>query len=152
MATELARWSGANLIEEARKEMEDVFRRFFGPIEKVKGEEKLAAWSPRVDVSETDTEFVVVADIPGVDPKDVEVTIHEGVLSFKGEKKEEREEKNKNYHKMERFVGSFFRQIPLPVGADEEKVTATFANGTITVHVPKKPGTLPRRVEVKPAK
>jgi HSP20 family protein len=152
MATEVARWTGANLIEEARKEMEDVFRRLFGPIEKVKGEDKLAAWSPRVDVSETDNEFVVVADIPGVEPKDVEVTIHEGVLSFKGEKKEEREEKNKNYHRMERFVGSFFRQIPLPAGADEEKVTATFNNGTITVHVPKKPGMKPRRVEVKPVK
>ncbi len=152
MATEVARWSGANLIEEARKEMEDVFRRLFGPMERIKEEDKLAAWSPRVDVSENDNEFLVVADIPGVDPKDVEVTIHEGVLSFKGEKKEEREEKKKNYHKMERFVGTFFRQIPLPAGADEEKVTETFANGTITVHVPKKPGTQPRRVEVRPVK
>jgi len=74
MATEIARWRGANLIEEARKEMEDVFRHFFGNGNGEKGETKPAAWCPRCDVTETDNAFVVKADIPGVDPKAVEIT------------------------------------------------------------------------------
>src|SRR5579862_28841 len=118
---EMTRWRGSNLLENARKEMEGVFNRFFGPISETDGESR-TPWSPRVDMSETEKDVTVVVDVPGVDPKDVEITIVDGVLTIKGEKSEEHEEKGKNFHKSERFVGSFYRQVMLPIGADEHKV------------------------------
>ncbi len=72
-----------------------------------------------------------------------------GVLSLKGEKKEEKEEKKKNYHRVERFVGSFYRAIPLPAGADADKVVATTTKGVITVTVPKKAEMQPKKIAVK---
>jgi HSP20 family protein len=127
-------------------EMDDLFARFFGtePMAVMAGK----SWAPRVDVSETDKEFVVRADLPGVDPKDVEVTVADGALILKGEKKEEKEEKAKNFHKIERFVGEFYREVPLPVGADPDRVAATTAKGVVTVTLPKKPGVLPKKVPV----
>ncbi len=146
---ELAQWRGTRFFEDARKEMEGVFNRFFGPVDEVDRDLK-QAWSPRVDVSETDNAITVLADLPGVDPKEVEVTLTDGVMTIKGEKKEEREEKGKNFHKTERFVGSFYRQIVLPAGTDEEKVTAASTNGTITITIPKKPSAQPKKVTIKP--
>ena len=146
---EIAHRRGSNLLDAARKEMESVFNRFFGPMTESDGESR-QAWSPRVDVSETDKVVTVVADIPGVDPKDVEITLADGVLTIKGEKKEEHEEKGKNFHKTERFVGSFYRQVVLPFGADEHKVTATSNHGTISVTIPKQPSAQPKKVTIKP--
>ena len=146
---ELTHWRGTGLLEEARKEMENVFHRFFGPVSEADRAAK-HAWSPRVDVFETDKAVEVLADLPGVDPKEVEITIENGELTIKGEKKEEHEEKGKNFQKTERFVGSFFRQITLPSGADEHKVSATSANGTITISIPKKPSAQPKKVHIKP--
>ena len=146
---EVAQWRGTRFLEDARKEMEGVFNRFFGPASEVDRELK-HAWSPRVDVAETDKAVTIVADLPGVDPKEVEITLADGVLTIKGEKKEEHEEKGKNFHKTERFIGSFFRQVVLPAGADEEKVTATSTNGTITISITKKPSAQPKKVAIKP--
>jgi HSP20 family protein len=147
--SEVAQWRGTKLLDEARKEMESVFNRFFGPVTESEREAK-HAWSPRVDVSETDKDITVLADLPGVDPKDVEITLADGMMTIKGEKKEVHEEKGKNFHKTERFVGSFFRQLLLPTGADEDKVSATSTNGTITISIPKKPSAQPKKVAIKP--
>ncbi len=147
---EVSRWRGPNILDAARKEMEGVFNRFFGPMSETNGDSSMP-WSPRVDVSETDKEVKVMADVPGVDPKDVEITIADGVLTIKGEKKEEHEEKGKNFHKTERFVGSFYRQIILPAGADEHKVSATSDHGTITVTIPKQASAQPKKVAIKHA-
>jgi len=146
---EIAHRRGSNLLDAARKEMESVFNRFFGPATEGDGESR-HAWSPRVDVSETEKAVTIDADIPGVDPKDVEITLADGVLTIKGEKKDEHEEKGKNFHKTERFVGSFYRQVVLPIGADEHKVTATSYHGTITVTIPKQPSAQPKKVTIKP--
>jgi len=145
---EMSRWRGANLLENTRKEMEGVFNRFFGPMAETDGDSR-APWSPRVDMSETDKEVTVVADIPGVDPKDVEITLADGVLTIKGEKSEEQEEKGKNFHKTERFAGSFYRQIVLPASADEHKVTATSNHGAITITIPKQASAQPKKVHIK---
>jgi HSP20 family protein len=104
--------------------MEDVFDRFFNPPFE-NGGTAIQAWSPRVDVDETEKEIVVKADLPGVEAKDVEVFVSNGMLVLKGEKKEEREEKKKNYHCVERFVGKFYRELPLPAGADANNITAS---------------------------
>jgi HSP20 family protein len=128
--------------------MEDVFNRVFGPPVETNGHSKHPAWMPRVDVSETDKAFIVLADLPGVDPKQVDISMDEGVLTIKGTKNEEREEKGKNFHRTERFTGSFYRAIELPGGIDEAGVIAATANGTITITIPKKAGAQPKKVTI----
>ncbi len=114
------------------------------------GGEVMRAWAPRVDVEETDKEFVVKADLPGVEPKDVDISFRDGALVIKGEKKEKREEKGKNYQRIERFVGQFYREIALPPGTDPEKISATAAKGVITVTVAKAPQAQAKKIPVKP--
>jgi len=135
-------------LEHLRREMDEMVHRFFEPLPEGESEE-LAVWAPRVDVEETDKEILVKADLPGVDPKDVEVTIREGLLILKGEKKEVREEKGKEYLRTERFIGRFFRALPLPLEADAEKIAAVGAKGVLTITIPKKASALPKKVEVK---
>jgi HSP20 family protein len=136
------------LLEPFRKEMEDVMERFFG--DEVGHRLPARTWAPRVDVEETDKEILVKADLPGVDPKAVEISVENGVLTVRGEKKEEKEERKKNYHRIERFAGSFYRAIPLPPGADAERVTASSSNGVVTVSIPKKPEAQPKKITVTP--
>jgi HSP20 family protein len=97
------------------------------------------AVAPRIDVSETDTEIKIEAEMPGVDEKNVEVVLSNGRLTIKGEKKQEKEEKKKDYHVVERSYGSFARSIGLPFEADPGQVKASFAKGVLTVTVPKPP-------------
>lgn len=130
-----------------RHEVDDLFDRFFGIGEVGNGATKM--WAPPVDVTELDKEIKIKVDLPGVDPKDVEVYIANGALILKGEKKEEKEEKTKAFYRTERFIGAFYREVPLPVGFDPEKITATHAKGVLTVVIPKKPEMLPRKVLVK---
>jgi len=87
--------------------------------------------------------------VPGVDPKDVDISIRDGTLMIKGERKEEREQKKRNFHRMERFVGHFFRAIPLPTGVDEDNIAATSGNGVITITIPKRPGSLAKKITVR---
>jgi HSP20 family protein len=93
--------------------------------------------SPRIDVAETDTAIEVVAELPGIDEKDVEVVLRDDVLTIKGEKKGEREEKKADYHLVERSFGSFSRSIQLPFDADSEAVKANFAKGLLKVTIAK---------------
>jgi len=97
------------------------------------------AVAPRIDVSETDSEIKIEAEMPGVDEKNVEVVLSNGRLTIKGEKKQEKEEKKKDYHVVERSYGSFARSIGLPFEADPGQVKASFAKGVLTVTVPKPP-------------
>ncbi|MCE9561779.1 MAG: Hsp20/alpha crystallin family protein [Planctomycetes bacterium] len=136
------------MIEPFRQEMETVFDRFFG--EENGNGHGLRTWTPRVDVEETDREIIVKADVPGVDPKAVEVSVENGVLTIRGEKKEEKEEKKKGYHRVERFAGSFYRAVTLPPGADADKVSATSSNGVVTVTILKKAEAQPKKIIVTP--
>jgi HSP20 family protein len=137
------------MLQPFRLEMEDLFERFFGPMES-EGNGSTKVWAPRVDIAETEKEVVVKAELPGVDPKDVELSVHGSVLTVRGEKKEEKEEKKKEYHRVERFFGQFYREVPLPAGTDPDKITATSAQGVITVTIPKKPEIQPKKIAVKP--
>jgi HSP20 family protein len=136
-------------MDQMRGEMDELFTRFLGLPAEVPTIAPGALWAPRVDVSETDKAFMVKADLPGVEPKDVEVSVRDGVLTLKGEKREQREEKQKNFHRTERFVGRFFRSIPLPAGADEEHVEAITTKGVLTVSIPKMPEAQPKKIAVK---
>lgn len=98
-----------------------------------------AGIATRIDVSETENEIQVIVELPGVDEKDVEVNLSDKLLTIKGEKKSEREEKDKDYHLVERTFGSFQRDIPIPYDIDMDKVDAKFAKGVLTVTLPKPP-------------
>ena len=97
-----------------------------------------SAFSPSVDVKESDKDFTIRAEIPGVEEKDVEVTVTKDAVTIKGEKKEEKEDKDKNYYYMERSYGSFNRVIPLAVETDANKAEASFKNGVLNITIPKK--------------
>lgn len=97
----------------------------------------IGEWSPTVNVAETEKEISVSAELPGVAEKDVEVTIEKDTLTIKGEKKEEKEEKGKNYYRTERSFGSFQRTIPLPCEIEKDQSEATYKSGVLTVKLPK---------------
>jgi HSP20 family protein len=140
---------GGTTLEPFWQEVQDFVRQF--PLEPFALDvpEGVQAWAPRVDIAETEKEVVVKADLPGVDPKDVDITIVEGCLCLKGVKKEEHEEKKKNYHRIERCVGNFQREITLLPGIDPEKISAVCTKGVITVIIPKKPEVVPKKIAVK---
>lgn len=94
-------------------------------------------WSPRLDVSETESRLEIVADLPGMEKKDISVSLEDDLLTIKGEKKEEKESKDKVYHTIERRSGSFYRAIRLPVEVEKDKVEALFKDGVLTLRLPK---------------
>jgi HSP20 family protein len=105
-------------------------------------------WAPAVDIIETDNELVLKADLPGVEMKDVDINIENGTLTLKGERKFEREEKNKGFHRMERSYGSFVRYFTLPETVDAEHVHAEYNAGVLTITLPKKEVAKPRTIKV----
>lgn len=103
---------------------------------------------PAVDVHETDDEVVVTAELPGLEAKDVEVTLEKNMLVLKGEKKVEHEEKQENYIHRERGYGSFHRAVTLPCGVKEEEIKASYDKGVLTIHLPKDEKHKPKRIEI----
>lgn len=109
----------------------------------------LPEWSPQVDITEDDKEYLVKADLPEIKKEDVKVTMEEDVLSISGERKAEKEEKNKKFHRVERSYGTFLRTFTLPEDTDAKKIAAEFKDGVLKVHLPKSPASKPKPVEVK---
>lgn len=129
---------------EMRAEMDRVFDSFLGPSffgrwPSASRAEPAEISAPKVDVRENDKEFVFEAELPGIDEKNVQVAVRDGMLSLKGEKKSERDEKKDTYHLVERSYGSFERSFRLPDSADQEKIAADFNKGVLRVVVPKRP-------------
>jgi HSP20 family protein len=116
------------------------------------GETGGPVWAPRVDVEEDEKQYVVKADLPGVSPKDVEIQVADNMLILRGQKKEEREEKKKDYHRVERFEGQFYREIALPRGIDADKIQAKSADGVLTITIPKKAEAQPKKIAVQAEK
>lgn len=115
------------------------------------GHEAIATgdWAPRVDISETDSEFEIKAEIPDVNKEDVKVTVDNGVLTIKGEKKQEKEEEGKKFHRIERHYGCFVRSFTLPDNVDETKIKATFKDGMLNLQIQKSEKEQPKAVEIK---
>lgn len=107
-------------------------------------------WAPRVDIREEAKRFVIEADIPGVDPKDIEVHMDKGILSIRGERKSEQAVEEGNYTRVERSRGVFHRRFALPDSADPEGISATGKHGVLEISIPKRPETTPRKIEIKP--
>src|SRR5262249_3670101 len=95
------------------------------------------ALTPKVDISETDDSVHVAAELPGLEEKDINVTLSHGNLLIQGEKRADKEEKDKNFHRIERSYGSFHRLVPLPAQVDDTKVEASFQNGVLNIVLPK---------------
>jgi len=103
----------------------------------------------RINLAESDNDVIVTAELPGVDSEDIDIDVNGKTLTIHGEKKQEKENKKKNYHYVERNYGSFHRSIQLPSAADPNKVDANFKNGILTVTLQKRPDAKPKRIEVK---
>lgn len=106
-------------------------------------------WAPAVDIKEEQDSFVIVADIPGVDPKDIEVHMENGILTIKGEKESHKKDERDGYKRVERSFGSFYRRFGLPDSADPEKITANSNHGVLEVRIAKQEKVQPRKIEVK---
>ena len=126
-----------------RKEMDRFLDRFWD--EEIPA---LAEWTPPLEISETKEGLVVRLEVPGIDPKDIRVTLQEQLLMIEGEKKQEKEEKEERFHRLERSYGSFTRTIRLPTFVDESKVSATFKNGVLKVMLTKVPSTKGKMIQI----
>jgi HSP20 family protein len=131
-----------------RNQINRVFDDFWGESWLAPHREIAAGFWPQVDVTETDKEIKVSADIPGVESKDIDVSVENGTLVIKGEKKYEREEKEKGQYRMERSYGSFERSIELPAEVDESKAKAEFKKGVLRLTLPKRPGAQSHRKRI----
>ncbi len=108
-----------------------------------------ANWAPSVDISESEKAFTLLADIPGVDPNNIDISMEKGVLTIKGERSSEDAEECENFRRVERQSGQFYRRFTLPDSADADKIEATSKHGVLTVTITKQEVALSRRIEVK---
>jgi HSP20 family protein len=139
------------------KELEEMEKRlsgFFARTPATAGGDKreaiaVAEWSPLVDITEDEKEYIVKAEIPEMKKEDIKLNIHDDLLTITGERKYEKEEKGKKYHRVERAYGSFMRSFTLPEDADGSKVSAEYKDGLLKVHIPKSEKAKPKTTEVK---
>jgi len=137
--------------------MEDIHDRLFNLFKNTQprtggsGQESLTVseWTPLVDITEDDKEYLIKAELPEVKKEEVKVTVENGLLTISGERKIEKEEKGKRYHRVERAYGSFLRSFSLPDDADGTKVNADFKDGLLRVHLAKSENAKPKQIEVK---
>ena len=146
----LTHWNQLKELKALRHGLSSLFSRppALGP----EGQEEplaVAEWAPLVDISEDDKEYLIKAELPEVNREDVKVTAQKGTLTIMGERKFEKEEKGKKYHRVERAYGSFGRSFSLPDDANPANVTAGFKDGVLTVHLVKDEKARPQQVEVK---
>lgn len=131
-------------------EMNRLFDRFFirSPWEEQEGLDAIN-WSPSMDISETDNEFVVSAELPGLKREDIHITYTNGILKIEGERKKDKEEKDTNFHRVERVYGKFCRTFQLPSQIKNDKINADFKDGILKINLPKADEVKPKEIEVK---
>jgi len=146
----LVRWDPFRELEDMSERLNRVFSR---PSLRNSGKENLtvADWMPTVDISETDGEYLIKAELPEVKKEDVKVTVENGVLTLQGERRQEKEEKGKRFHRVERLYGSFVRSFSLPESVDESGVKAEYTEGVLNLHLPKSEKVKPKAIDVKVA-
>jgi HSP20 family protein len=138
----------SNGLTTLRKEMDRLFDRIWeGGLPEVTT--PLGEWTPALDISETNEFVILKAEVPGIEPKDIQVTWNNQVLTVAGEKKMLKEEKDEKYYRMERASGSFARSVTIPVPVEVAKVAATFHNGLLTITMPKTPAAKGTSIPVK---
>jgi HSP20 family protein len=136
------------------REFDDVFERYSQLLNRAlpaagKGEAgDVVQWRPAANISETDKEYLIKAELPEVDRKDVEVTVHDGVITIRGERRFERTDDSEKQHRIESFYGTFARSFSLPADADESKIIAESKDGVLKVRIPKTQVLKPRPIEI----
>jgi HSP20 family protein len=146
----LVRWDPFRELEDMSERLNRVFSR---PTLRNTGKENLtvADWMPTVDISENESEYLIKAELPEVRKEDVKVTVENGVLTLQGERRQEKEEKGKRFHRVERSYGSFVRSFTLPESVDEGGVKAEYKDGVLALHLPKSEKVKPKAIDVKVA-
>jgi HSP20 family protein len=144
----LMKWNPFRELEDIQNRLSSLFGRT--PLRGF-GEEAMTVseWTPLVDIAEDDKEYLIKAELPEVKKEDVKVTVENGVLTITGERKFEKEEKGKKYHRVERGYGSFMRSFTLPEGAAGDKISAEFKDGVLKVHLAKSAEAKPKSIDVK---
>lgn len=142
------RWQPRQDVENAGKKIRQMFNEFEGVMQNGLHVE-LGTFSPRVDISETKDAVYLIAELPGMKPEDVKITISEGTLTLRGEKKRVTDQNGHTFHRLERSHGEFARQFTLPLGLNEDAVEANFADGVLEVVIPRREPEKPKEREVK---
>ncbi len=143
---EIAPWRPLRELSNLRREMEDLWGNFAGEREflPMRGE-----WMPALDVSETKDSLIVKAEIPGMEPKDVDISLSGDLLTIKGEKKQKTEEKKESFHRIETRYGAFSRTIRVPVSVDSDKIEASYDKGVLQLVLPKKEEVKAKQIKIK---
>lgn len=148
----IVRWNPSRELLNVERE----FNRFFNSIgnrfflkDSDNDEYENAVWTPLTDISETDDNYLLKVDLPGIKKEDVKISFNDGKLTISGERKQETEEKDSKYHRVERSYGKYFRSFSLPQKIKEDKIDAEFKDGQLKITVPKAEEAKPREIEVK---
>jgi len=145
----LIRWEPVRELGTIQNEMNRLFNTFFeSPAGHGNGQQAMRRWVPAMDLVETDGEYVLRADLPGMTEKDVNIELDERVLTISGERKAEHEERKEGYYRIERSSGSFSRSLTLPEGVDASAIKASFDHGVLEVRVPKPEVKKPQKVSI----
>ena len=147
----IRRWDPFQELDEMSRRLNQLIGR--EPATQIGGKEALTSidWAPNVDIIESEKEYLIKAELPEIKKEDVKVSVEKKVLTIQGERKQEKEEKGKKYHRIERSYGAFERSFTLPDDADEGKVSAEFKEGVLSVHLGKSEKAMPKPIEVKAA-
>ena len=143
---EITPWRPLGELRNLRREMDRLWEEFFGPREVATSE---TSWVPAVDISETKDAVIVKAEVPGMEPKDIDISLSGDILTIKGEKRQQTEEKDENFHRIETRYGAFSRSIRIPVPVDADRIEAKYEKGVLKVTLPKREEVKPKRIEVK---
>ena len=146
----IIRWEPFRDLASLQDRMNRLFDESFRGINRGAGEEDwaLGAWAPAVDIYEKDGNIVLKAELPGLDPKDVEVRVENNILTLRGERKLDEEVQKDNYHRVERSYGNFTRSFTLPNVVDTEKIKAEFKDGVLRMTLPKKEEAKPKQISI----
>jgi HSP20 family protein len=148
----LVRWRPTRDLLNIQDEINRLMERFFSPTLFEEPEMMTpTAWYPNVDIKETKDEFIVTAELPGMKKDDIHISYKDGILTLEGERKKETEEKDVNYHRVERVYGKFSRTFQLPALVNQDKINATYKDGILEIHLPKVEDAKPKEIEVKVA-
>lgn len=145
----LTKWNAFRELDEVQNRLGSFFGGFPRFVNGNGESLTLPEWSPQVDILEDDKEYLIKADLPEMKKEDVKVVVEDGIVSVSGERKTEKEEKGKKFHRTERSYGSFRRGFLVPEDANAGKVNAEFKDGVLKVHLPKSPTAKPKTIEVK---
>lgn len=147
MVWEIVPWRPFRELDRIRREVDRLWDSFFE--KRPARVEEVSEWFPSLDVSETDSEYIVKVEVPGIDPKDINISLMNNLLTIKGEKKQEKEEKEENYHLLERSYGSFTRSIRIPSQIQNDHINASYKNGVLKIILPKTEEAKKKEIKIK---